>query len=238
MEQVREKDFLQQRAVLWATSVANVLVPMGHSVVSVHAEPGDCLCNAAYHTNAYLHVRCTAWIWPPTLFCGLRVCCWSHSTCRRSCHKFVDIASENMHCKFSASSVAWGFAVHLTAYLRGIVTQQQSRSNTASQPCLLLEALLLIWGHSELVYICTMQLLVSVAGWRVCQCTQTLSAHLLDLPSLLASGQTFWGSRWAFTYWSIIHWGSRTLGSSVASMQPLGFFQVLRGFLRGCCGSQ
>ena len=36
----------------------------------------------------------------------------------------VDIACENMHCKFSASSVACGFAVNLTVYLEGIVTQQ------------------------------------------------------------------------------------------------------------------
>ena len=44
---------------VWATGVANVLEPIGHSVVSVHAEPGDCAQNAAYHINAYLHVRCT-----------------------------------------------------------------------------------------------------------------------------------------------------------------------------------
>ncbi len=51
LERVREKDLLQQRAALWATSVANVLEPIGHSVVSVHAEPGDCLRSAAYHIN-------------------------------------------------------------------------------------------------------------------------------------------------------------------------------------------
>ena len=44
LERGREKDLLQQRAALWATSVANVLEFIGHSVVSVHAEPGDCLC--------------------------------------------------------------------------------------------------------------------------------------------------------------------------------------------------
>ena len=56
LEEVREKDLLQQRTALWTTGVANVLEPIGHSVVSVHAEFGDCLCSAAYHTNAYLHV--------------------------------------------------------------------------------------------------------------------------------------------------------------------------------------
>ena len=35
LELVREKDFLQHHAVLWAISVANVLEPIGHSVVSV-----------------------------------------------------------------------------------------------------------------------------------------------------------------------------------------------------------
>ena len=28
--------------------------------------------------NRYLHVRCTVWMRPRTLLCGLRVCCWSH----------------------------------------------------------------------------------------------------------------------------------------------------------------
>ena len=56
LEEVREKGLLQQRTALWTTGVANVLEPTGHSVVSVHAEFGDCLCSAAYHTNAYLHV--------------------------------------------------------------------------------------------------------------------------------------------------------------------------------------
>ena len=51
LERVREKELLQQRAALWATSVADVLEPIGHSVVSVHAEPGDCHCSAAYHVN-------------------------------------------------------------------------------------------------------------------------------------------------------------------------------------------
>ena len=39
LEQVREKALLQQRAA---------------------AGVGNCLLNAAYHINAYLHVRCTA----------------------------------------------------------------------------------------------------------------------------------------------------------------------------------
>ncbi len=60
LKQVRENDLLQQRTALWAKRVANVLEPVGHSVVSLHPEPGDCLCSAPYHTNAYLHVRCTA----------------------------------------------------------------------------------------------------------------------------------------------------------------------------------
>ena len=61
LEQVREKDFLQQRAVLWATSIADVLEPIGHSVVSVHAEPGDLTaCLEGIITQQYSRISTTS----------------------------------------------------------------------------------------------------------------------------------------------------------------------------------
>ncbi len=52
--------------------------------------------------NRYLHVRCTVWIRPRTLLCGLRVCCWSHGI------SSISMSCRAGHLRFLALSVALG----------------------------------------------------------------------------------------------------------------------------------
>ena len=61
LEQVRDKYLQQLRAAAGVRLLLLMLLGlMGQRIVSVYAEPGDCLQVAACPTNRFLQVICTA----------------------------------------------------------------------------------------------------------------------------------------------------------------------------------